>query len=131
MKLFLFGLANSFLNKGVLLATVKPEYEVGASKYWVVQIANTLKSIVSPALIIMSAVGAIYSIVLGVKMAQADDQSKRDEAKKNLINVIISVVAVILLIVIFYMLSNWLIEGTIDPDDLVPNVPKVPEVPKA
>ena len=53
-------------------------------------------------------------------MAQADDQSKRDEAKKNLINVIISVVAVILLIVIFYMLSNWLIEGTIDPDDLVP-----------
>ena len=121
MKLFLFGLANSLLNKGALLATVAPEYEEGGSKYWVVQIANTLKSIVAPALIILSAVGAIYSIVLGVKMAQADDQSKRDEAKKNLINVIISVVAVILLIVIFYMLSDWLINGTIDPESLVPN----------
>lgn len=127
MKLFLFSIAQSFLGKGILAATL-PEYQVNGPKYWVVQIANTLKSIVAPALIIMSAVGAIYSIVLGVKMAQADDQSKRDEAKKNLINVIISVVAVILLIVIFYMLSNWLMTGTIDPDDLVP---KVPEVPKA
>lgn len=120
MKLFLFSIAQSFLGKGILAATL-PEYQVNGPKYWVVQISDTLKSIVAPALIILSAVGAIYAIVLGVKMAQADDQSKRDEAKKNLINVIISVVAVILLIVIFYMLSNWLMAGTIDPEKLVPN----------
>ncbi|MDD4350899.1 MAG: hypothetical protein PHP83_01800 [Clostridia bacterium] len=100
MSTILYNIANSFmsLSSGSLAAT--PD--------WVLEIVRVLKSIVSPALIIVSAAGAIYSIVLGVKMAQADDQSKRDEAKKNLINVIIAVVATVLLIVLFYMLGEWI-----------------------
>lgn len=113
MKLIVFKLANIFFSKGFMLVPDLARDETGGtgtstSANWVSSIVDVLRSIVSPALIIMSAVGAIYAIVLGVKMAQADDQSKRDEAKKNLINVIIAVVATILLIVLFYMLGEWI-----------------------
>ena len=54
--------------------------------------------------IILAAIGAagiIYSIYLGVKLARAEDQSKRDEAKKHLITVVIAIVVTVVLIVFF------------------------------
>ena len=50
---------------------------------------------------IVGAVGAIYAIYLGVKLARADEQSKRDEAKKHLITVAIAVGVTVVLILFF------------------------------
>lgn len=44
----------------------------------------------------------IYAIWLGIQLARAEDQSKRDEAKKHLITVIIAV-AVTLGLVVFFL----------------------------
>lgn len=50
---------------------------------------------------IVGAVGAIYAVYLGVRLARAEDQSKRDEAKKHLITVAIAVGVTIVLILFF------------------------------
>ena len=53
------------------------------------------------ALAIVGVAGIIYSIYLGVKLATAEDQGKRDEAKKHLITVIIAIVVTLVLVVFF------------------------------
>lgn len=50
---------------------------------------------------IVGAVGAIYAIWLGIKLAKADEQGARDEAKKHLITVAIAVGVTIVLILFF------------------------------
>lgn len=62
---------------------------------------------------IVGAAGAIYAIVLGVNLAKAEDQSKRDEAKKRLITVLIAVAVTIALALFFsdllpLILNNFL-----------------------
>ena len=53
---------------------------------------------------IVGAMGAIYAIWLGIQLAKAEDQGKRDEAKKHLITVIIAVAVTLLLIIFFNVL---------------------------
>ena len=65
---------------------------------------GALNAISTALWIILAAVGVagiIYSVWLGVKLARAEDQSKRDEAKKHLITVVISVGVTLILIVFF------------------------------
>lgn len=50
---------------------------------------------------IVGALGAIYAIYLGVQLARAEDQGKRDDAKKHLITVCIAIGVTIALIVVF------------------------------
>ena len=45
--------------------------------------------------------GVIYSIYLGIQLARAEDQSKRDDAKKHLTTVIIALGVTLLLVVFF------------------------------
>lgn len=52
-------------------------------------------------LAVVGAIGAIYAIFLGVKLARADEQGKRDEAKKHLITVCIAVGVTLALILFF------------------------------
>ncbi len=52
-------------------------------------------------LAVVGVAGVIYSIYLGVKLARAEDQSKRDEAKKHLITVVIAIVVTLVLVVFF------------------------------
>ncbi|MFQ6724301.1 MAG: hypothetical protein ACLRFE_03090, partial [Clostridia bacterium] len=56
-------------------------------------------------------VGMIWAIVVGIKMMKADNKNDRDEAKAKLINIAISIVAIAVLIGLFWALMNWL-EGT-------------------
>lgn len=68
-------------------------------------IVNTLKWVTNGVWIIFGVVGlagVIYSIYLGVQLARADDQSKRDDAKKHLVTVIIAL-AVTLVLVLFFL----------------------------
>lgn len=50
---------------------------------------------------IVGAVGAVYAIYIGVQLARAEDQGKRDDAKKHLITVVIAIAVTLALILVF------------------------------
>ena len=62
-------------------------------------ILEVLNAILWPAIAIVGAVGTIYCIVLGVKLAKSDEQNSREKSKKDLIGAIIGFVAIFVLIV--------------------------------
>lgn len=68
-------------------------------------VSNTLKWITNGIWIVIGVVGlcgVVYAIWLGIQLARADEQSKRDDAKKHLITVIIAL-AVTLVLVLFFL----------------------------
>lgn len=83
------------------------------TKQWFKKLISSIQKWITPLLVLACAAGAIWSIVLGVKMAQADDKAKRDEAKQALVNVIIALVAVIALILILTVVGNALTKTSI------------------
>ncbi|MFQ6773140.1 MAG: hypothetical protein ACLRFG_01530 [Clostridia bacterium] len=109
LNMTLVNMAHKMLSIGhaQLLTENSAEKDIAKQK-WFVELIDAIQKWVTPLLILACAAGAIWAIVLGVKMAQADDKSKRDEAKDNLINVIIALVAVIALILIFTIVGNAL-----------------------
>lgn len=62
-------------------------------------ILEVLNAILWPAIAIIGAVGTIYCIVLGVKLAKSDEQNSREKAKKDLIGAVVGFVAIFVLIV--------------------------------
>ncbi|MBE7073637.1 MAG: hypothetical protein E7379_00890 [Clostridiales bacterium] len=75
--------------------------------------AQEAVKIISTALwIVIGIVGlaaVIYGVYLGINLARATEQGKRDEAKKHLITVIISVVVTLVLVIFFlYLLPGIL-----------------------
>lgn len=65
------------------------------------QVFNIISIVLWVVMAIVGAVGAIYAIYLGVQLARADEQGKRDDAKKHLITVVIAVGVTIALILVF------------------------------
>ena len=82
-----------------------------ASVDWKDTIVKTIENILGPVLIIACSVGTIYAVVIGIKMMKAEDKGARDENKQRLINIAITIVAVIALIAVFYALKGWLEKG--------------------
>ena len=76
---------------------------------WAEKVGNAVDKILVPILIIACSVGMIWAIVVGIKMMRADDKNAREEAKAKLINIAISIVAVAVLIGLFYALRAWLL----------------------
>ena len=68
---------------------------------WIGTLLNAINWILWIALILVGACGAVYAIYVGVKMARADSSEQREEAKKRLINIIVSIVVTIALILFF------------------------------
>lgn len=81
---------------------------VSSSYQGLLPILELIDSAIIPVLIVLVAVGTIYSVVLGVNMARADSSEKREEAKKRLINFLIGIVIIIVLIAIMYVLAGQL-----------------------
>ena len=75
---------------------------------WSNKVWRAVDTILVPILIIGCSVGMVWAIVVGIKMMKADDKTKRDEAKANLINIAISIVAIAVLVGLFYALRAWL-----------------------
>lgn len=75
---------------------------------WQEKVINAVDRILVPILVIACSVGMIWAIVVGIKMMKADDKTKREEAKATLINIAISIVAIAVLIGLFYALRGWL-----------------------
>ena len=108
LNMTLVNMANKMLSIGHAQMLTDATSKDVQNQKWFTELIGTIEKWVTPLLILACAAGAIWAIILGVKMAQADDKSKRDEAKANLINVIIALVAVIALILIFTIVGNAL-----------------------
>ncbi len=85
---------------------------------WMNKVFDALGIALYIILALVGAAGVIYSIYLGIQLARAEDQSKRDDAKKHLITVIIAV-AVSLLLVLFFNELLPLIVKNIAPESVV------------
>ena len=72
-----------------------PSYE------WLRKTFDTISLVLYIVLGIVGAAGTIYAIYLGIQLGRADEQSKRDEAKKHLITVLIAVAVTVVLILFF------------------------------
>ena len=88
------------------------EYEKFA---WLNYIYQYLPPVLWAIMAIVGAAGAVYAIVWGVNLAKAEDQSKRDEAKKRLVTVLISVAITIALVIFFNELLPLIIEAFAKP----------------
>lgn len=62
-------------------------------------ILEILNAILWPAIALVGAIGTIYCIVLGLKLAKSDEQNSREKAKKDLVGAIVGFVAIFVLIV--------------------------------
>lgn len=76
-------------------------------------VCENIYNILWPVLVIVSTVGCIWAIWLGIKMAKADEASKREEARKNVINTVVAMAVVIILIltiqlIIIPNLGTWI-----------------------
>ena len=74
----------------------------------VVQLINSL---LGPIISVVVAVGAIYCVILGVKLAKADEPQEREKAKMALKNAIVGFFLIFILIVVMRImvpqLVNW------------------------
>lgn len=120
MNTLLVNVANAIMSRSSAVSGLlaKEDFVKGGKFYWVTQLVEALNNIITPALIVLSAAGAVYAVILGVKMAQADNQEARDTARKSMINLIISIIAILVLIAIFKV-SYELIQN-IKIDDVIP-----------
>ena len=76
---------------------------------WLANLFNVLNPILYAIMAVVGAAGAIYAIILGINLAKAEDTSKRDEAKKHLITVLIAVAITIALVLFFNLLMPQII----------------------
>ncbi|MBE5746292.1 MAG: hypothetical protein E7359_03290 [Clostridiales bacterium] len=104
MKNFLFKLA--------MLATTANNtannWGANGEWNWVRDLVNFLKTLLPYVLIVVATAGTIYAVVLGVNMARAEDASKREEAKKRIINFVIALAVTILLIVLLNVFVTYI-----------------------
>ncbi len=74
-------------------------------------VIQLLNSAINPILGVVVAIGAIYCILLGAKLAKAEEPQDREKAKSALKNAIIGFLLIFVLLVAlkvaFPILSNW------------------------
>ncbi len=74
-------------------------------------ILEVINALLWPCIAIVGAVGTIYCIFLGLKIAKSDEQNSREKAKKDLIGAIIGFMIIFVLIVALKIampiLQNW------------------------
>lgn len=74
-------------------------------------ILEVINALLWPCIAIVGAVGTIYCIFLGLKIAKSDEQNSREKAKKDLIGAIIGFMIIFVLIVVLKIampiLQNW------------------------
>jgi len=106
-------MSNLLSKIGMLLGyTFKGKYE------WLNDLFGVLNPILYAIMAVVGAAGAIYAIILGVNLARAEDTSKRDEAKKHLITVLIAVAVTIALVLFFTQLLPLIIDSFLPVEEI-------------
>lgn len=74
-------------------------------------VLEVLNAILWPAIALIGAIGTIYCIVLGVKLAKSDEAGSREKAKKDLVGAVIGFGSIFILIValkiVMPILQDW------------------------
>ncbi len=82
-------------------------------------IVELLDMALMPALAIVGALGAIYCIILGAKLAKAEEPQDREKAKNSLKNAIVGFVLIFVLIVVLKLgmgaMKTWMENATKAP----------------
>lgn len=73
-------------------------------------IIGLLNSALSPLIALVVAVGAIYCVLLGVKLAKAEEPQEREKAKQHLKNAIIGFLLIFILVVALRLGMDPMIE---------------------
>ena len=86
-------------------------------------IVELINSLLSPALAIVGAVGALYCVVLGVKYAKAEEPQDREKAKGHLKSAIIGFVLIFVLMLALKLampiLQQWVADNSL-PKETIP-----------
>ena len=77
---------------------------------WYDIIVNAVDKLIGPILIVFASIGIVYAVVIGVKMMKAESKEDRENNKARLINIAITIIAVVALIAIFYALRAYLMK---------------------
>lgn len=79
-------------------------------------IIELIKSLAGPAIGLVAAIGILYCILLGVKLAKAEEPQDREKAKGALKNAIIGFLLIFVLIVVLFegvpLMVGWLGSAT-------------------
>ena len=74
-------------------------------------IVELIDNLLTPAIAIVGALGAVYCVILGAKFAKAEEPQEREKAKSHLKNAIIGFVLIFVLMVVLKgtikPLTNW------------------------
>ncbi len=74
-------------------------------------IVGLLDMVLTPALALVGSLGAIYCVILGVKLAKAEEPQERDKAKNSLKNALVGFVLIFVLIIALRVglpaMQNW------------------------
>lgn len=87
---------NFLLNMSMLLSVAETAAKVN----------NILTTIAGPILSMLDSAAVIYAVVLGVQYAKAEDDGKRTEIKKRVVNAVIGIV-IIFFLAALCMLIQW------------------------
>ena len=69
-------------------------------------VLEVLNALLWPCIAIVGAVGTIYCIFLGIKIAKSDEQNSREKAKKDLIGAIVGFLIIFILIALDFMYQD-------------------------
>ena len=75
----------------------------------VTPIVDLINSLMGPALALVTAIGSLYCVLLGVKFAKAEEPQEREKAKAHLKNAIIGFVLIFVLILALNLSKDPLI----------------------
>jgi len=91
------------------------EGEGGPTEGVIHEVIRTIQIVMTSLLALLGMAAIVFAIYVGFRLASAEDEGKRKEAKKQLLWTIIAVIAVVLLIVVFSILI-----GNIDFEESPP-----------
>ena len=72
-------------------------------------VVSLINSLIGPIISVVVAVGAIYCVILGVKLAKADEPQEREKAKMALKNAIIGFFLIFILVVVMRLMVPTLV----------------------
>ncbi len=81
---------------------------------WMGNIFDVISIVLYVIMGLVGAAGAIYAIYLGIQLARAEDQGKREDAKKHLITVFIAVAVTVVLVLFFNNLLPLIVSSFVD-----------------